>query len=50
MVEVAAEKNNSLVLPVPIELFRFFPGGAPTALPLPDQQGVRVKESSPSPA
>ena len=46
MVEVAAEKNNSLVLPVPIELFRFFPGGAPTALPLPDQQGVRVEESS----
>jgi len=46
MVEVAAEKNNSLVLPVPIELFRFFPGGAPTALSLPDHQGVRVEESS----
>ena len=46
MVEVAAEKNNSLVLPVPIELLRFFSGGAPTALTLPDHQGVRVEESS----
>jgi hypothetical protein len=29
VVEVAAEKNSTLVMPVPVELLRFFDRGAP---------------------
>ena len=31
VVEVAAEKNSTLVMPVPVELLRFFDRTAPTA-------------------
>jgi len=33
VVEVAAEKNSTLVMPVPVELLRFFDRNAPGALP-----------------
>jgi regulator of protease activity HflC (stomatin/prohibitin superfamily) len=42
VVEVAAEKNSTLVMPVPVELLRFFdrsaPASAPAAAPAPAEQ------------
>jgi hypothetical protein len=35
VVEVAAEKNSTLVMPVPVELLRFFDRTAPAGLPDP---------------
>jgi len=35
VVEVAAEKNSTLVLPFPVEMLRFFERAAPTASPAP---------------
>jgi hypothetical protein len=32
VVEVAAEKNSTLVMPVPVELLRFFDRAAPAGL------------------
>jgi hypothetical protein len=54
VVEVAAEKNSTLVLPFPVELLRFLeratpPEQAPSAVASPTN-GVPVQRSTPAPA
>jgi hypothetical protein len=49
VVEVAAEKNSTLVMPVPVELLRFFDRAAqPAALARPPAAAVRDADSPPA--
>jgi hypothetical protein len=64
VVEVAAEKNSTLVMPVPVELLRFFDRAAPAAaqaqrpaedardtgepLPVPEAPALTVPASMPA--
>jgi hypothetical protein len=49
VVEVAAEKNSTLVMPVPVELLRFFDRAAPaTAQAQPPATGAQDTDSQPS--
>ncbi|WP_406195875.1 SPFH domain-containing protein [Kitasatospora sp. NBC_01560] len=50
VVEVAAEKNSTLVLPFPVELLRFFEGATPKAAPVPKQAAAPAEETAPVPA
>jgi len=51
VVEVASERNSTLVMPVPVELLRFFekmapgPAGPPPAPPLEDTGDAEVAEA-----
>jgi regulator of protease activity HflC (stomatin/prohibitin superfamily) len=49
VVEVAAEKNSTLVMPVPVELLRFFDRAAPAAPAVPGRRG-RPGRRDPGPA
>jgi regulator of protease activity HflC (stomatin/prohibitin superfamily) len=49
VVEVAAEKNSTLVMPVPVELLRFFDRAAPSPSPA-QPPGAGATSASPPPA
>ncbi|MBP0454416.1 slipin family protein [Kitasatospora sp. RG8] len=49
VVEVAAEKNSTLVLPFPVELLRFFEGATPKPGAAPQQEAAPAAEA-PAPA
>jgi hypothetical protein len=46
VVEVAAEKNSTLVLPFPVELLRFLERATPPAAVVPAVDGVGTAPSS----
>jgi regulator of protease activity HflC (stomatin/prohibitin superfamily) len=50
VVEVSAEKNSTLVMPIPVELLRFFDRAAPTAAPAAAPAAAEVPAAAPAPA
>jgi regulator of protease activity HflC (stomatin/prohibitin superfamily) len=49
VVEVAAEKNSTLVMPVPVELLRFFDRAAPAGLAEPSAAAAHDKDEDATP-
>jgi regulator of protease activity HflC (stomatin/prohibitin superfamily) len=47
VVEVAAEKNSTLVMPVPVELLRFFDRAAPAGLTEPPAAAAQSQDAPP---
>jgi hypothetical protein len=47
MVEVAAERNSTLVLPFPVELLRYFEAAAHAADPAVPRAGIPDQEPAP---
>ena len=48
MVEVAAERNSTLVLPFPVELLRYFEAAAHAADPAVPRAGIPDRERAPN--